>query len=79
MLILTRGVGERLMIGDDIAIVVADVRNGQVRLGIDAPAGIHILREELLQPRVKESPPEPPASDLDKPSPTIAYRRPRRR
>lgn len=49
MLILTRRIGESLVIGDDIEVVVLDVRGNQVRLGIDAPDDMTILREELLE------------------------------
>lgn len=47
MLILTRKVGERLMIGDDIAVTVLSVKGNQVRLGIQAPASIAVHREEI--------------------------------
>lgn len=45
MLILTRRIGERLMIGADIAVTVRSVRGRQVKLGIAAPANLHIDRE----------------------------------
>ena len=48
MLVLTRRVGETLKIGDDIEIVVLSDERGQVRLGIDAPKNINIVRSELL-------------------------------
>jgi len=53
MLILTRRVGERIMIGDNMSITVLRINGSQVRLGIDAPRSISVQREELLQP-VKE-------------------------
>ena len=49
MLVLSRRVGERLLIGDDIEIVVLEAKSGQVRLGIEAPREIPIVREELLE------------------------------
>jgi carbon storage regulator len=49
MLVLTRKIGERLMIGNDIIITIVDIRDGKCRIGIDAPATIPIAREELLQ------------------------------
>lgn len=49
MLILTRRIQEALVIGDDIEVVVLDVRGSQVRLGIKAPDDVPILREELIQ------------------------------
>lgn len=44
---LTRRIGERLRIGQDIAIVVLDVRGREVRLGVTAPVSVVIHREEL--------------------------------
>ena len=49
MLILRRRAGETLLIGDDIKITVMDVYEGGVRLAIDAPKSIPVLRSELLQ------------------------------
>ena len=47
MLILTRRVGESLVIGDDINIIVLGVKGNQVRLGIEAPDDVSIHREEI--------------------------------
>ena len=47
MLILTRRVGERLMIGDDISVVVLGVKGNQVRIGVDAPSSVAVHREEI--------------------------------
>lgn len=47
MLVLTRKVGERILIGEDVAITVVRVSQGTVRLGIEAPAATPIVREEL--------------------------------
>ena len=49
MLILRRKAGESLMIGDEVKLTVMDVYEGGVRLAIDAPRSITILRSELLQ------------------------------
>ena len=49
MLILRRRAGETLLIGDDVKITVMDVYEGGVRLAIDAPKSIRVLRSELLQ------------------------------
>ena len=49
MLVLTRKVGERILIGDDIVITVLDSRGEGVRIGIDAPRGVKIQREEVVQ------------------------------
>lgn len=49
MLVLTRYSREAILIGDDIKLFVLSVRNGQVRLGIDAPKEVKILRSEIAQ------------------------------
>jgi len=49
MLVLTRKVGERVLIGDDIVVTILDVRGDGVRVGIDAPRGIRIQRDEVVQ------------------------------
>lgn len=54
MLVLSRRVGERLMIGDDIVVTVLEVRSDGVRLGIDAPRYIAVNRAEVLE-AVKEA------------------------
>lgn len=47
MLILTRRVGEGLMFGDDIHVIVTQINGGQVKLGIDAPRSTRVLRDEV--------------------------------
>jgi len=54
MLILTRKVGESLLIGDDISITVLSVRGNQVKIGVNAPKDVSVHREEIYQ-RIKES------------------------
>jgi carbon storage regulator len=49
MLTLTRKAGQKIRIGDDIEIVVREIRGRQVRLGISAPDGLVVYREELYQ------------------------------
>lgn len=52
MLILTRRVGESLVIGDDISITVLGVKGNQVRIGIDAPKNVSVHRQEIYE-RIK--------------------------
>ena len=47
MLILTRRMGESLMIGDNIKVTVLGIKGGQVRIGVDAPKQVSVHREEI--------------------------------
>jgi carbon storage regulator len=49
MLVLTRKVGETILIGDNIRVKVLEVKGGQVRIGIEAPESINILRENIAK------------------------------
>ncbi|MHC4398754.1 MAG: carbon storage regulator CsrA [Planctomycetota bacterium] len=54
MLVLSRKVGERILIGDDIAVTVVRVAQGTVRIGVEAPQHLSIVREEIKgQPGAK--------------------------
>lgn len=53
MLILTRRIGERLMIDDDVVISILGVKGNQVRIGIDAPKEVAVHREEIYN-RIQE-------------------------
>jgi len=54
MLILTRGAGESIFIGDDIKVTIIEVARNQVRIGIDAPRAIEVDREEIRERKKKE-------------------------
>ena len=47
MLILTRRVGETLMVGDDVTVTVLGVKGNQVRIGVNAPKEVAVHREEI--------------------------------
>lgn len=53
MLILTRRIGETLMIGDDISVTVLGVKGNQVRIGVNAPKDVAVHREEIFE-RIKK-------------------------
>jgi carbon storage regulator len=60
VLILTRRVGEKVMIGDDVSVTVLRVKGNQVRLGVDAPKSVSVQREEIFN-RMKSEGEEPGA------------------
>jgi carbon storage regulator len=63
MLILTRRVGETVMIGDDVTITVLGVKGNQVRVGINAPKHVAVHREEIYE-RIKR---EQHSDEVDNP------------
>jgi carbon storage regulator len=65
MLILTRRVGETVMIGDDVTITVLGVKGNQVRVGINAPKHVAVHREEIYE-RIKREQQSEEVSDKPK-------------
>lgn len=55
MLVLSRRVGERLFIGDDIVVSIIDVRSDGVRIGIDAPRDVRVTRAEIFEAIEREN------------------------
>ncbi len=49
MLILSRRIGERLTIGENVTVTVLGLKGNQIRLGIDAPRGVPVHREEVME------------------------------
>ena len=54
MLILTRRVGEKIVIGENVTVTVLSVKGNQVRIGIDAPRDVMVNREEIYKRILKE-------------------------
>ncbi len=61
MLILTRRIGETVVIGDDVTVTVLGVKGNQVRLGVNAPREVAVHREEIFERIKRERSDEQPA------------------
>jgi carbon storage regulator len=67
MLVLSRKVGEQILIGDRIVVTVVRIGPKAVRIGVEAPAGVPIARSD--RPAITPSEPEPPESSRRQPAP----------
>jgi len=67
MLILTRRVGESVVIGEDVTVTVLGVKGNQVRIGINAPKTVAVHREEIFE-RIKNGQGTADRSNSDEPS-----------
>lgn len=65
MLILTRRVGESLMIGDNVNVTVLGIRGNQVRIGVDAPKDVAVHREEIYDRIQQEKTDVPSSEEID--------------
>ena len=65
MLILTRRVGETLMVGDEVTVTVLGVKGNQVRIGVNAPKEVSVHREEIYQRIQREKGGHSSASERD--------------
>ncbi len=63
MLILTRRVGETLMIGDEVTVTVLGVKGNQVRIGVNAPRDVTVHREEIYERIKREQQPDEGTAD----------------
>jgi len=76
MLILSRRVNEKIVIGDDIVVSVVEVRGDQVKLGIDAPRNVKVFRQEVFDAIQEENKKAAAASGLQLPPLDIPLRSP---
>jgi carbon storage regulator len=66
MLVLSRKLGEKIVIGENICITVVDIDRGKIRLGIEAPRDVPIFRQELLPRKAGEGEASPSATIVNR-------------
>lgn len=67
MLVLSRKLGEKILIDGGIVLTVVDIDRGKIRLGIEAPKGTKIFREELVRTTLPSGEIKPKSTDLPNP------------
>ena len=75
MLILTRRVGETIIIGDDVIVTVLGIKGNQVRIGINAPKTVSVHREEIYQRIQQEKNAAPKQEEATPAAPSIKKKR----
>lgn len=75
MLVLTRKIGEQIIIGDNVRVTVVSVGPGRVKIGIEAPPSVSVDRQEVYEKKRDERPVGPPAPTATEADAPVLYNR----